>query len=45
MVDAVTAERIHDALNGLTAKKGTLVALGGNIADVESLHSIEQALK
>lgn len=45
MVDKVTAERVHDALNKLLMKKGTLVAIGGNINDVASLHDIEQALR
>ena len=45
MVDKVTKERIYNALNKLLMKKGTLVVLGGNISEVESLHNIEVALK
>lgn len=45
MIDTITAEKIYQAFKKLLNTKATLLALGGNIADIETLHNIKGAFK
>lgn len=45
IIENVTAERVYKCLGELFSKKGTLIVMGGNINDVDSLETMEKNLR